>query len=255
MKARLIRMRGGTRRGGALAGCLIALGVVLVLLIAGGVFVALNWRGWTAGAMESGLVTMVEDSDLSNTEKSEVIVEVKRLTSAFRAGDVTVEELGRIFEELAESPLLAAVVVYGTSKEYVDPSGLSEEEKAQAKITLSRLTRGAIEEKITFEELEAVLEPMHAEPGANTGPDYRIDLGDGRRIELKPPSETSDDDLRAMLANAAAKADEAGIEAAPSEIDASAEISQAIERALGRALPAGAAPSGEDSGAEADDGP
>jgi hypothetical protein len=41
----------GSRRGGVLKGCLIAVAIIVALGVIGGIFVAMNFRGWAATGM------------------------------------------------------------------------------------------------------------------------------------------------------------------------------------------------------------
>jgi len=122
-----------SRRGGILGGCLVVLAILLILAIAGGVYVSMNWRAWTADWTVQGVEQMLSQSDLPEEQRSAVMVEVQGLADDFKAGDVTLDELGKIANELIESPIIPVAAVYGTRKAYFEESGLTEEEKANFK--------------------------------------------------------------------------------------------------------------------------
>ena len=62
-----------------------------------------------------------------------------------------------IFQELAESPIFATIVVYTAEAKYLDPSGLPDEEKAEARITIQRFVRGAVEGTIEQQSIDAAI--------------------------------------------------------------------------------------------------
>jgi len=51
-------------------------------------------------------------------------------------------------DELAKSPVMQSIVISAVESAYVEPSGLSAEEKQAAHLTLQRVLRGVFEQKI-----------------------------------------------------------------------------------------------------------
>lgn len=222
------------RRGGAAVGCLIALAVVVVIVIIGVVVVMLNWRGWASSAVETQLVAAIESTDLSDAEKGEVIAEVKAVTHAFKEGDVSMEELAAIGENLAESPVFPAGVVYGLRKGYLDPSGLSEEEKAAGAVAFGRVATGLQAKTMDKDAVQRVFEPISTT--STTGSGVHIN-SPHLQLHLKAPEQVTDEELREVIALAQTEADAAGVTPEPEPFDASDEIAKAIREALGRDLP------------------
>ncbi len=70
-------------RGGVLFGCLVALGVVVLLLVIGGVIIAMNWRSWGAAVMEQGMTQIIDSADLSQADADAMKGEVSELMQDF----------------------------------------------------------------------------------------------------------------------------------------------------------------------------
>ena len=174
------------RRGGVLAGCLVVLGLIIVLLIAGGVYVSMNWRGWMADFTVQGTREVLNESDLSEEQKSAIMVHVEDLAADFKAGDVTLEEMAHILEELAESPVIPIAAVYGAQKAYFDESGLTDEEKANADLQMQRLARGVFEKQISMDEMQDAIDEIAVQTGQD-------------QWHIREPDVVSDEDLREMV--------------------------------------------------------
>lgn len=222
----------GVRTGGILAGCLVAVGVIVVLLVIGGVILALNWRSWTSKGMQSIVQAAVDKSTLPEAEKQEVLAVVDEFTAEFEAGDVTASQFGRVFEELTKSPLIPAMLVMSVDSGYIAKSELTPEEKTEGSKNLSRFVRGVFDGSISQTKIDDVTEPIHAEPNdANKVSIHTNNIN----LELKAPESVKPEELRAFLANADAEADAAGVPDERFEVDWSAELQSAIDRAMGRA--------------------
>jgi hypothetical protein len=231
------------RRGGVLAGCLIALAVVGVLVVALGIYAAMNWRGWASGAMNTAVEKGLAQSSLPEAEKQEVLAVVTSFTDEFEAGDISMEQFAKVMEELSKSPVLPAMIVMGIEKSYITDSELTDEEKADGSKQLSRFVRGVSEETISQTKIDDVTEPIHA---AMSDP-KKVSIHAGNiNLELKQPGDVSTEELRAFLANAKAEADAASVPDEKIEVDWSDELQLAIDKALGRAP---ALPAAEEKGA------
>lgn len=218
------------RRGGVLAGCLAVLGVIVVLLVAGGIFVAMNWRGWVASGIETTMSEVIDEADLSADDKTAMKSEVASLMQEFESGAVTVEQLVNVAEELAESPVLPAASIMLVDMQYIQSSELTDEEKVGGSKELSRFMRGLFDESISQTKIDDVTEPIHAPDASNA-----VSINTGNlSLQLKQPEDVEPDELRAFLANCKTHADEAGIADEKYQVDMAAEFSAAIDRALGR---------------------
>ena len=222
----------GNRRGGVIAGCLIALGVLLVILVIVGIIVAVNWRSWTSRGLHSLVQTGVSSSAMPAEEQSEVMAVVDKFTAQFEAGDVSARQFGNVFKELAESPIIPAMIVMSVEADYITKSTLGDEEKATGSKDLSRFVRGVYDGSISQTKIDDVTEPIHAAMGASN----KIAVHSGNvNIELKRPEDVTPEELRQFLANAKAEADKAGVPDERFEIDWSDELQKVIDRATGRA--------------------
>jgi len=164
------------------------------------------------------IVSVVDESELDEEEKQAIVAQVDRVVDKYKSGEISTEDLGRIMEELAESPLIGVIMVYSIEAKYVVPSGLSDEEKEQARVTLQRVLRGVYEEKIDPSEIEPLMEHMTNE------------MPDGTQ-QMK--ESVTDQELRDFLAECKKKADEAEVPDEPFEVKISEEFRRAVDSALG----------------------
>jgi hypothetical protein len=116
-----------------------------------------------------------------------------------------------------ESPLLGLVMASAAEQEYIDKSGLSDEEKEEARITLRRFLRGSIDRKIPQADSEAALQQIAMRQPNN-------------RWQLRPS--ITDEQLKAFLTDAKMAADDAGVAEQPAPVDPSEEVKKAIDAAL-----------------------
>jgi hypothetical protein len=204
-----------------LFGCLIMAGIGVVLTAIAAYWIAQNWRNWTARVLSDGINQSIDQSDLPPQEKQEIKVQVNRVADAFRNKKISNDQIKVLFQELVESPILAAFIVQAAEEKYLNPSGLSDDEKAEARITIQRFTRGAVEGKIDQASADAAIENI-ADPQENGG--------------WKLRERVTDAELRAFLAAAKAEADKANIPEEPVEFDPSDEIKRIIDTAMGEQL-------------------
>jgi len=217
------------RRGLVKVGC-AALLVIVVLAMAAGFWVALSWRGWAAEASRRTFAALIEKTGLPDEQKQGMIAHVDALTAEFEAGTVSLQDMAAVVEQVSRSPIIPAAVVAAMHEGYVRQSALSDEEKAEAKVVLRRYARGVYEKSIPESAIGPTLEPISAPRG-----DSNVSIGTGStEYHLKDPKSVTPDELRAFIANAKAKADEAGVPEAVAEVDFAAELGRAIDAALGR---------------------
>lgn len=224
-----------SRRGNLLLGCGVVLGVVVLAGIAAAVWISMSWRGWTSSAIQRGTDRVLTEAHIDPVEHQEIMTHVKELMTKFENKDITLEELGHVAEQIAKSPIVPAAMVMITDHVYIAQSELSDEEKADARIQLGRYAQGVKDKAIDPETAQQVLDPISTDtPDSN---DIILNLNynqSGKKTRaLRSADEVSADDLRAVVEQARALADEAGITENPVEIDLSDELGAAIARALG----------------------
>ncbi|GAB4386354.1 MAG: hypothetical protein Kow0022_15080 [Phycisphaerales bacterium] len=223
LNTRSLQAPGSRRRGGFVQGCLVALGVVLLLLIVGGVVVALNFRSWSASAGAAVARAVIEESELPEAEKPEIVAIIDELRDEVKAKRVTLDEVAGIFADFNRSPILATGAAMQFQAMYVKPSKLTDDEKAASAVTFDRLAQAITEEKIRWKDLEKILDPIA----------YKTS---GGHLEFQKPQAVSEDEIRRVIAQAKQAADDAGVPAEPMSIDLSDEFRKYVEERLGRPL-------------------
>ncbi len=249
-----------SRNGNVLIGCLIALGIAIILLIVSVVFVMNSWRGWVSGGIKQGLTAVLDETQIEQIEKDEINAHIETLMTRFVDKDITTEDLFLITAEIFEGPLLPMGIVEASYESYFADSELDDEAKADAKVQLGRLAYGIYAEDISIDDLETILTPIEAPAGTNNGA-VHVSFNN-REFNLKNPDETSVEELLEVIANAKASADEAGVDEMPPVIDLSDEVGKAIAAALGEDPELWVPGAGDDDAAEdvepdagSDDGP
>jgi hypothetical protein len=200
-------------------GCL-GLMLCLFLLCGGAVwYVASNVKRVAADAIRNGVVSGVNSSELSDEDKQKIVVQIDRVVDDFKAGKINLEDLGKIAEELSETPLIGAAIIFMADEKYVKPSGLSDEEKDAARRTLQRVARGVHENKLTMSDLNGSIELI-----STTGLDGERQLKDS----------LTDDELKEFMASLKQKADDVEVPDEEFKIDIGNSFKEAIDRALAK---------------------
>ncbi len=207
-----------SKASGCLKGCLIAAVVIVVLVVVIALVLAFTWRAWGTRLGTALFNSAIDNSQLPPQEKIDVKAQVDRAMQAVRNGTMTSEQFTKLMQGLVESPLISMLVASGLEKQYLDKSGLSEEEKTAGRQTLRRAWRGVFDKKIPEASLDTMMQHI-----ADRGPNGHWQVR----------QQVTDDELRAFLAEAKAAADKAEIPDQPQEIDVSDEVKRVIDEALG----------------------
>jgi len=202
---------------GCLIGCLVAFVILIVLAIVGAYLAYKHARPFVANAMGEALGQAIDDSDLPAEEKVEVKEQITRVATEFGEGRMTFEQLGKVFENLTNSPLMTSIVISVVDQKYLERSGLAEDEKAAARQTVRRFVRGMVDEKIPKESADAAMQHVATRP-------------EGGEWKLK--DQVTDEELRAFLEAAKTAADTAAVPAEPEDFDPSDEIKKVIDQAM-----------------------
>jgi hypothetical protein len=209
--------RGKNWLKGCLLGCLGAVVVLLIVGIVATIWISRNWRTWfTAGATEA-VHQAVDSSQLPAEEKNQIKSDIDRFFVAFREGQVSMEQFGQLVQKFVDSPLMTAFVASAVETKYLDASGLSDEEKAEAKVTLQRFLRGAIDNKINQQAMDAALRHV-ADKQSDGNWQFR--------------EKVSDAEIREFLAEAKKAADEAQVPEQPEQFDPSDEVKRIIDETM-----------------------
>lgn len=195
------------------------LGCFAVLLLAALLAALAGWYAWSKlpDWSRDVLVATIEGSDLPEEQKRQIVVQVDRVVAEYKAGRATWQEVRSIFQELSESPLFSLAMAYAASVKYIEPSGLSAEEKQQAQIALQRVARGVYEQLLTNEQLDSALDYVST----------RQPNGERHFAET-----VTDENLRALVAECQRLADEAGVPPGPYEVDVAREVQRAVDKVL-----------------------
>ena len=193
---------------------------VLALLIAFWVF--RNWRNWTAEFSTQMIRQGMAESQLDPKEQEEIMVQVGRVTTAFKENTISGEQLGALAEKLMKSPLFSLMMTMAIEKQYLAKSGLSEQEKTDGAVALQRFIRGTVDEKIKQPGIDAAM--VHVATRNPNGGDWQL------------KNQLTDEELRAFFAEAKKQADEAGVAEQPEEVDPSEEVRKIVDEAA-RAAP------------------
>ena len=186
-----------------------------------GIFVALNWKGWVAAGVKTTTNQVVSDSSLSQPDKDKIIAKVDSVMTDFENGKISMEQMGKLAENVAESPLIPLSMVMAIEAQYKTVAGLTDEERAAGKIAMERCARGIFEKKIAQTKIDDVLAPVN------------VPATPGSQVKLKPVGDVTADDLRKLYANAKAEADAAQIPDEPFTVDIAGELVKAIDAAIG----------------------
>ena len=210
----LSRNRGN--QGGVLKVLLIILGLIVVIVVGAGIYVATHWKGWAADAANRVAAQIVADSGLPQAQRDSITAEIKQLGEDFKTGKITTQQLAEIAKTIGEGPLLPIAAVQAARQKYIEPSDLKAEEKASAILSLQRLARGVTEKKISTSEIDDIVKPV-----SEIMPNGRWKLKDHpTRMEIDQ-----------FIANAKARADGAKIPEEPFDLNIAEELKKAIHGA------------------------
>ncbi len=149
------------KKGGA--GKAIGIGclVIILVLVIGGVIVVKNIGkiGRAAGAKLATVAVeaVVNESPLPEAEKQAIMKPVHGLVAEFKAGDLSVEQLGTILSKLAEGPLPELIAMRTFEVLYIEKSSLNDADKEVARVTVSRYAHGRATGKIEGAGFEDVI--------------------------------------------------------------------------------------------------
>lgn len=138
-------------------------------------------------------------------------------TQDIRDGKVSLTQGKRVAEALDNRSLIGAILVRGFEAQYVRPSELPDAEKEAAHVTLTRFIHGVVEDRISQETFDSIMD-MISEQGDE----------DTRRLK----SSITTGELQAVLASMQNAADGAAIENREYTIDIAQLIHDAIDRGM-----------------------
>jgi hypothetical protein len=200
-------------------GCAAVFALFVLACGIGGYVLVRNAKTIGANFVRNTMTDAINQSQLPAEQKQRMIVQIDRLADGVIAGDIGKAELERIVQNLGESPLLHHLAVWGMRDGYIQPSGLSDEEKVHAERQLQRYAHGVFGKQIHADTLEHAIRHISRQDA------------DGR-WQLKEQREVSDDELRNFIASIGQYADAAEISEHAMEVDLADELRKIIDSAL-----------------------
>ena len=200
-------------RGGILRVLLIIFGVLFLCLMIVAVYVGMHWKEWTANVANVATEEIVKESGLPDDQREAILTEIRNLGDDFKSGRISTEELARVAKSIADGPLIPLAGVQAARHKYIEPSDMTDTEKADAVLSLQRLARGVYEKKISRATLDDVITPI-------------ADMQSNGRWRLKEHPTRMEIDQ--FVANAKARADEAMIPDEPFDLNIADELRKAI---------------------------
>lgn len=147
-------------RGGILKVLLIILGVFFLCIVIGGIYVLMNVKEWTADLGSQAAQSVIKQSSLPEDQKAAILSEIDQLTTDYKNGKVSTEKVGRVIQTMTEGTLIPVAIVQASNAKYVQPSDMTDKEKAEAALILQRLARGLYEKKIPKQAIDEITRPI-----------------------------------------------------------------------------------------------
>ena len=207
--------------GCAMVGIGCGIGALLLVIVAVIVawWVSRNIREFGTDIAVSAMKEGLQELDVPEDQRQRMHARIDDVGQQFKDGKLDLQQVGSIFEKLSEGPLLPAGVSLFVKRAYVRDSGLSEEEKSAADISVQRFARGVIDKSIPEGTRESVFDLISTKDAQ------------GKR-EFKKA--LTDDELREFLAAVTKAADEAAVPDKVPEINFADEFDKAVDEALGQ---------------------
>ena len=188
-----------------------------MVVVVVGAWIAMNWKTVVADGAKKVAADAVAKSKLSADDKDRVLKRINQLADDFKGGKVSTEQLAKVMEQIAKSPLLPLGLLMAADEMYVKPSGLSDDDKEAGRRTLQRFARGAFEKSIPENDTQEVMKlVMNHQPDGSEQLKERL----------------TDDELKAFLEKAKEKADAASVPDEPFEVNIADELEKAIDKAI-----------------------
>lgn len=199
-------------------GCGIVLLILVILLAIGGIYVAKNWKSLTASGFSMAINQVVDASSLPDDQKQTIKDRVAHVKEEFLAGNITVEQIGDVYENLDVENLVGAGMAQYVGKGMIGSSKLTDDQKAQGEQAFNRVAHGLIDKQIEIKDVKQALAPVMEDP-----------TSDDWALKQNP----TPDDWKQVVDNASKLADQAGVPKDVKEVDFAQQVSDAFDKALG----------------------
>jgi hypothetical protein len=209
---------------------------VLVIALALGITAALKWRSFAAMGINSIATQAVTTSALPQDQKDRILAKITGVTGDFKSGKISLEQAGKVLESVFEGPLMPLTMMMAVEEKYFKKSGLTEQDKADAKMAINRFARAVADGKLKINDLMTSMDVLSTKSSSNTTtvtPGGTTTTTSHRNdFQLKPTA--TDEELRTFIADVKAKADKAEVPAEVPPMNIAEEIEKAIDAGLAK---------------------
>lgn len=207
--------------GGCLVGCLIVGAISCVVCAGVGYYAYTQAPNLIFQTSRQVLTAVLEESGLPGEEQEAIMTQFDRVGDAYLAGDLPLQELGGMITDFAESPLMSMLLLYAVEATHLEESGLSEEEKTEARETFQRLFSGILNDQLEQAELEPLLRHVRQYPDA-TDP--------GQKQQVK--KSFTDEEIREFIAEAKQLCDDKSLPLEETNVKISDKMREIIDKRL-----------------------
>lgn len=191
------------------------LGIIAVGIIS---FVVINsGKDLLTSASRALIVTAIEESQIDETQQTALIFEIDRITNAFKEDQIDLDQLGAFAESITQTPTFEALLINAIHTDHVANSDFAPEAKEASQLTLHRITRGYLTEKISRSKMDELLELVSYD-------DTSAEIGIKESLTNK--------EIASFLNAADVAADEAGISRTYEPIDFASPIRKIVDEML-----------------------
>jgi hypothetical protein len=202
-----------------------------VICVAGVWYVAKNVDRFLVGLGREALVAMVQEAEIPEAEKNEVVAQIDRVVSAYKERKIDQADLQKALEQLEESPAVKVLALSGTSA-FLEDSGLSDEEIASGQRTLQRVQRGVYEGQLNEDDVYRTLAGNRMPlPDGDAEENEDQAVHDQLTLVAQNGGRTADD-VRESVTKLKVMADNAHIPDEPFQLDIGDEVKKLVDKLL-----------------------
>ena len=209
----------GGMSGCALAaiGCAVFSLVLICIGLAGVYWLTQNARGIAANMVTPAIQEVVSQMEIPADQKKQISARIEQLGDDFKNQKIGVDDLSSVLAGLAESPLARAAAAIWFTDDYIAKSGLTADEKSEAKVTSKRFATALLDKSVSDKDANAVFD-LVSEGSAN-----------GQTV-FKPT--LTDPELRELLDKMKMAADDADVPSNVPEINFASEFDAVVDKSL-----------------------
>ena len=159
--------------------------------------------------------------EIPEDQKKQISARIGEIGTDFKEQKLTLNDLEKLIKGIVESPIAGAAASIWFTNQYINKSGLSEDEKTEAVTTTKRFAYGLLDKTITEQQANEVMN-LVTEEKANGQTTYKETL--------------TDKELTEILTKMKDAADGANVPAEVPEINFANEFDKVIEKTLGRTV-------------------